>query len=127
VCADAVGFNDTAGGVVDVANSMGVIKAVQRAKSVRVVWLLGFTEIGLKMEGFTALALQLNRIIPSVMAMENGAGMKHVRLLFNFFPKESAAGNGVKRSNFLLFLQSKLQVIRTFLAIEFGSVSVAVC
>ncbi|ETN99816.1 hypothetical protein RFI_37651, partial [Reticulomyxa filosa] len=66
VLCDTPGFEDTGGPEVDVANGIGIIKALQMCKSVKPVVLLSYTALGNKMCYVRELARTLVRIIPSI-------------------------------------------------------------
>ena len=53
---DAPGFGDTAGPEVDIANSIGVIEALKKAKSVKILALLSLKDLGSRGQGVEKLA-----------------------------------------------------------------------
>ncbi|ETO02066.1 hypothetical protein RFI_35370, partial [Reticulomyxa filosa] len=66
VLCDTPGFEDTNGPEVDVANGIGIIKALQTCKSVKPVVLIGYTALGYRMNCVRELIRTLVRIIPSI-------------------------------------------------------------
>ncbi|ETO31352.1 Helicase conserved domain containing protein, partial [Reticulomyxa filosa] len=66
VLCDTPGFGDSSGPEVDVANGIGVIKALQSCKSVKPVVLISYIALGDRMEGVKDLARTLVGIMPSV-------------------------------------------------------------
>ncbi|ETO01953.1 hypothetical protein RFI_35485 [Reticulomyxa filosa] len=66
VLCDTPGFEDTSGPEVDVANGIGIIKALQTCKSVKPVVLICYTALGYRMNCVRELARTLVRIIPSI-------------------------------------------------------------
>ena len=53
---DSPGFEDTSGPEVDIANSVGIVKAIHGSKSVRPVILISYKSLGNKMTGVKDLA-----------------------------------------------------------------------
>ncbi|ETO04255.1 hypothetical protein RFI_33142, partial [Reticulomyxa filosa] len=66
VLCDTPGFEDTSGPEVDVANGIGIIKALQNCKSVKPVVLITYTALGYRMNYIRELARTLVGIIPSI-------------------------------------------------------------
>ncbi|ETN99986.1 hypothetical protein RFI_37472, partial [Reticulomyxa filosa] len=66
VLCDTPGFEDTNGPEVDVANGIGIIKALQTCKSVKPVVLISYTALGYRMNCVRKLARTLTGIIPSI-------------------------------------------------------------
>ncbi|ETO01683.1 hypothetical protein RFI_35757, partial [Reticulomyxa filosa] len=66
VLCDTPGFEDTSGPEVDVANGIGIIKALQTCKSVKPVVLISYTALGYRMNCVRELARTLTGIIPSI-------------------------------------------------------------
>ncbi|ETO08112.1 hypothetical protein RFI_29278 [Reticulomyxa filosa] len=66
VLCDTPGFEDTSGPEVDVANGIGVIRALQNCKSVKPVVLISYTALGNRMNCVKDLARTLVSIIPSI-------------------------------------------------------------
>ncbi|ETO00734.1 hypothetical protein RFI_36706, partial [Reticulomyxa filosa] len=66
VLCDTPGFEDTNGPEVDVANGMGIIKALQTCKNVKPVVLVSYTALGNRMACVRELVRTLVRIIPSI-------------------------------------------------------------
>ncbi|ETO21276.1 hypothetical protein RFI_15929, partial [Reticulomyxa filosa] len=66
VLCDTPGFEDTSGPEVDVANGLGIIRALQNSKSVKPVVLICYTALGYRMNCVKELARTLVSIIPSI-------------------------------------------------------------
>ncbi|ETN99574.1 hypothetical protein RFI_37896, partial [Reticulomyxa filosa] len=66
VLCDTPGFEDTNGPEVDVANGMGIIKALQTCKSVKPVVLISYTALGNRMSCVRELVLTLVRVIQPI-------------------------------------------------------------
>eukprot|EP01084_Bolivina_argentea_P258927 436713_1 len=82
---DTPGFFDTDGAEMDVANGLGIINAVKKAKSVRILvtidWRAG---IGNKMQSLKTLAYTLARILPTFKKYKKSIGF----ILTKVPPKE---------------------------------------
>ena len=63
---DAPGFDDTAGPEVDIANSIGVTKALQKAKSVKILALISLKGLGDRGQGVQKLAHILISMIDEI-------------------------------------------------------------
>ncbi|ETO01626.1 hypothetical protein RFI_35814, partial [Reticulomyxa filosa] len=66
VLCDTPGFEDTNGPEVDVANGMGIIKALQTCKSVKPVVSISYTALGNRMSCVRELVLTLVRVIQPI-------------------------------------------------------------
>ncbi|ETO30347.1 hypothetical protein RFI_06773 [Reticulomyxa filosa] len=66
VLCDTPGFEDTSGPEVDVANGLGIIRALQNCKSVKPVVLISYTALGNRMSCVKELARTLVSIIQSI-------------------------------------------------------------
>lgn len=65
ILCDSPGFDDSAGEEVDIANSIGIIKAVQNCKSVRPIILISMLGIGDRGQGIKHIAKIITGMIPS--------------------------------------------------------------
>ncbi len=63
---DTPGFEASEGVEVDIANCIGIIKAVCQAKSIRPVVLINYKKIGGRMEGIKTLSSLLIKIFPNI-------------------------------------------------------------
>ncbi|ETO35047.1 hypothetical protein RFI_02028 [Reticulomyxa filosa] len=66
ILCDTPGFEDTGGPEIDVANGIGIIKALKNCKSVKPIILIAYTALGNRMNGVRGLARTLVGIIPSI-------------------------------------------------------------
>jgi GTP-binding protein EngB required for normal cell division len=66
VLCDSPGFGDTDGAEIDIANGIGIVKAVQQCKSVKPVILISQQSIGDRSEGITKLSHTLVMFISSI-------------------------------------------------------------
>ncbi|ETO33243.1 hypothetical protein RFI_03864 [Reticulomyxa filosa] len=66
ILCDTPGFEDTNGPEVDVANGIGIIRALQQCKSVKPVVLISYVALGHRMSCVKELARTLVGIIPSI-------------------------------------------------------------
>ncbi|ETO28585.1 hypothetical protein RFI_08544, partial [Reticulomyxa filosa] len=66
VLCDTPGFEDTGGTEVEVANGVGIVKALQTCKSVKPVVLISYIAFGHRMNNIKALARTLAAIVPSI-------------------------------------------------------------
>ncbi|ETO16232.1 hypothetical protein RFI_21122, partial [Reticulomyxa filosa] len=66
VLCDTPGFGDTNGPEVDVANGIGIVRALQNCKSVKPVVLICYTALGYRMSCVKDLARTLVSLIPSI-------------------------------------------------------------
>ena len=81
VFCDSPGFEDTSGAEVDIANGVGIIRAVKRCKSVKLVILLSSKGMGDKQKGVKDVARTLVGLIPGIK--------DHIRSVFYLFTKFS--------------------------------------
>lgn len=80
---DTPGFGDTSGCEVDVANSVGIVKAVRACKSVRPLVVVGYRSLGNRLQYLRPL---LHVIVGMVPNMEDH--ISSFTYLFTRFPKE---------------------------------------
>lgn len=66
VLCDTPGFDASEGVEVDIANCIGIIKAICLAKSIRPVVLINYKKIGGRMEGLKNISSLLIRIFPNI-------------------------------------------------------------
>jgi flagellar biosynthesis GTPase FlhF len=66
ILCDSPGFGDSGGPAVDIANGIGIIKAITACKSVKPVLLLSYKCIGDRCEGIKELAHLLAGLIPDI-------------------------------------------------------------
>ena len=66
ILCDSPGFDDSAGAEVDVANGLGIVKAVENAKSVKILLAIGYGDIDqARMKGIKNVAVNLSNIVPN--------------------------------------------------------------
>lgn len=66
VLCDSPGFEDTSGPEVDIANGIGIVRAIRECRSVKPVILISFKSIGDRCEGVKKIAHVLVGMIPSI-------------------------------------------------------------
>ncbi|CAF1013256.1 unnamed protein product [Didymodactylos carnosus] len=66
VLCDTPGFLDTAGPEVDIANGIGLVRAIKKCKSVRPLLLISYKSIGDRLTGLKESAYTLVRLIPNI-------------------------------------------------------------
>ncbi|CAF2869073.1 unnamed protein product [Rotaria sp. Silwood2] len=66
VLCDSPGFEDTGGPEVDIANGIGIVRAIQECQSVRPVILISYKNIGDRFERLKSLAHMLVGLIPTI-------------------------------------------------------------
>ena len=66
ILCDTPGFNDTAGAEVDIANSVGLSEALRGTKSVKILALSGYKDLGSRAQGIERLANILIRMINGI-------------------------------------------------------------
>ncbi|CAM4971805.1 unnamed protein product [Rotaria socialis] len=76
---DSPGFGDTRGPEIDIANRVGISKAIKTCKSVKVVVLISYLSMGDRFEGVKDLARILTGLIPEIQ--------DHVEKFFYIFTK----------------------------------------
>ena len=79
---DTPGFEDTSGPEVDISNGIGLIKALQRCKQVRLVVILSYSSIGDRMTGLKSIAHTLVKMLPDIKSHR-----KAISYYFTKFPK----------------------------------------
>ncbi|KAL4441129.1 hypothetical protein ABPG74_002079 [Tetrahymena malaccensis] len=82
ILCDSPGFDDTAGPEVDIANGLGIVKAIQLCKSVRPVILVSYQSIGDRGQGIKQLAHILVRFVKDMQDK-----LSSFSYLFSKFPK----------------------------------------
>ena len=87
---DAPGFGDTAGAEVDVANSMGVFKALCGCKSVKIVAFASYRSIGDRGQGIVKLANILANMIDDVTNR-----LASIQYVFTKFPEDNRDVNAM--------------------------------
>ena len=87
---DAPGFGDTAGTEVDVANCMGVFKALCECKSVKIVAFASYRGIGDRGQGIVKLAYILANMIDDVSNR-----LASIEYVFTKFPKDNRNVNAM--------------------------------
>ncbi|ETN98841.1 hypothetical protein RFI_38646, partial [Reticulomyxa filosa] len=83
VLCDTPGFEDTSGPEVDVANGIGIIRALKCCKSIKPVVLVSYTALGNRMSCVRGLARTLGQIISSI-----DDHLSAVEYVFTKFPKK---------------------------------------
>ena len=63
---DSPGFDDSSGAEVDVANGLGILKAVRLTKRVRVLLVISASDMGQRCQGLKKLANTLGQILPNL-------------------------------------------------------------
>ena len=63
ILCDTPGFDDSSGAEVDVANGLGIIRAVEKAKSVKIVLVVGKADLDRRMDGLKNLCYTLSRVL----------------------------------------------------------------
>ncbi|CAF4392841.1 unnamed protein product [Rotaria sp. Silwood2] len=71
ILCDTPGFDDTSGVEVDIANRIGIVKAIKGCKRVKPVVLISYKSIGDRLEGLKNLAHILGRLIPGIRDQMN--------------------------------------------------------
>ncbi|CAF4054930.1 unnamed protein product [Adineta steineri] len=66
VLCDSPGFEDTSGPEVDIANGIGIVKAIRECKSVKPVVLISYKSIGDRLGGVKDLAHTLVKLVPEI-------------------------------------------------------------
>ena len=79
---DTPGFEDTSGPEVDISNGIGLIKALQKCKQVRLVVILSYSSIGDRMTGLKSIANTLVKMLPDIKSHK-----KAISYYFTKFPK----------------------------------------
>ena len=67
ILCDTPGIDDSSGAEVDVANGLGIIRAVTEAKSVKIVLVVGKADLDLRMRGLKNLCYTLSRVLTNYM------------------------------------------------------------
>ncbi|CAF4554681.1 unnamed protein product, partial [Rotaria sp. Silwood2] len=83
ILCDSPGFEDTHGPEVDIANGIGIVRAIKTCKSVRPVVLISYKSIGDRCTGVKDLAHMLVGLIPGI---KNDDYMQTFFYLFTKFP-----------------------------------------
>ncbi|CAF4463204.1 unnamed protein product, partial [Rotaria sp. Silwood2] len=81
VLCDSPGFEDTSGSEVDIANGIGIVKAIKGCKSVRPVVIISYKSIGDRLGGIKDLAHTLIELIPEI-----GDHIRTFSYIFTKFP-----------------------------------------
>jgi hypothetical protein len=81
ILCDSPSFEDTSGPEVDIANGIGIVKAIQGCKSVKPVVLIRFKSIGDRCDGLKNLAHVMVGLIPGIQEH-----MKSFSYIFTKFP-----------------------------------------
>ncbi|CAF3393714.1 unnamed protein product, partial [Rotaria socialis] len=87
IICDTPGFEDTNGPEVDIANGIGIVKAIKGSKSVKPVVIISYKSIGDKLEGIKDLANTLIKLIPNI-----GDHLKTFSYIFTKFPSDKIHG-----------------------------------
>ncbi|KAL4489799.1 hypothetical protein ABPG72_022439 [Tetrahymena utriculariae] len=83
ILCDSPGFDDTAGPEVDIANGLGIVKAIKKCKSVRPVILLSFKSMGDRGQGIKQIAHILVGLVKDIQ--DNLSSFSY---LFSKFPEK---------------------------------------
>ena len=83
VLCDTPGFEDTSGAEVDIANGIGVVKAIKQCEEVKPILLISYRSLGDRFQGLKKLARTLTTMLPSFT--EN---MKSISYFFTKFPQK---------------------------------------
>ncbi|EAR88873.1 helicase carboxy-terminal domain protein, putative (macronuclear) [Tetrahymena thermophila SB210] len=83
ILCDSPGFDDTAGPEVDIANGLGIVKAIKKCKSVRPVILLSFKSQGDRGQGIKQLAHILVGFVEDIQDK-----LSSFSYLFSKYPKD---------------------------------------
>ncbi|KAL4489791.1 hypothetical protein ABPG72_022431 [Tetrahymena utriculariae] len=83
ILCDSPGFDDTAGPEVDIANGLGIVKAIKKCKSVRPVILLSFKSMGDRGQGIKQIAHILVGFVQNIQDK-----LSSFSYLFSKFPEK---------------------------------------